>query len=187
MPAQIRIRTFASAPIIHPRRRCVHFPVRHTLRFIAIAPIASLAHVTLLLEHLLLRPDTMALRVVPCASRGGRGAVAVLVAQLERDGNADADSLGDGAADFKADARRARLAHLSAGEGGNHAVGSAGAVGVARGLSPRLIPLLKLKKERKEKAEIGSRFLSLRSQNFFSCDFAGGLDSSRFNGEKNER
>ena len=70
MPTQIRIRTSTSTPIIHGIRRCVDLPVRHTLRFIAMAPIAPLAHVTLLLEHLLLRPDTMALCVVPLAGRG---------------------------------------------------------------------------------------------------------------------
>ena len=66
--------------------------------------------------------------------------MAFLIAQLELDGNANVNRLGDGAADFNADAFRPRLAYLSAGEGGDHAVGGAGAVGVARGLLPGLIP-----------------------------------------------
>lgn len=88
-----RIRTLASTPIAHLIRRRIHLPVRHTLRLIAIAPVTPLPRVALLLEHLLLRPDTMALRVAPLARRGWRGAVAVLVGQFERDGKADIDGI----------------------------------------------------------------------------------------------
>ena len=57
--------------------------------------MTPLPHVSLLLEHLLLRPDTVALRVFPLARRGKRGAVALLVAQLEGDGNTNVDGLGE--------------------------------------------------------------------------------------------
>lgn len=75
MPTGIGVRTRASTTTIYVRCRRTHLTVRHTLRFITIAPIAPLPQVTLLLC-----PDAKALCVVPLARRDRRGAVALLVA-----------------------------------------------------------------------------------------------------------
>lgn len=100
MPTSISVPALASTPIIHSCCRRVHFPVCHTVRFITIPPITPLPHVTFLLHHLLLRPDDVALRIVPLARRSRRGTVAFLVAELVRVFTADVDELGYGGADF---------------------------------------------------------------------------------------
>ena len=95
MAPGISVRTRASATIVYARYWRIHLPVCHTLRFIAIASMTPLQHVTLLLKHLLLPPDAVALRVFPLARRDKRRAVALLVTQLEGDGNANVDGLGE--------------------------------------------------------------------------------------------
>lgn len=137
---RISIITLASTPVVHARRWCIHLPVRHTVCFITFPPVAPLPHVALLLEHRLLRPDDMTLRIAPWARRSWRGAVAILVAKLKRDGHTNINGLFYINTDFSAHGRGARLTDLSAGEGGNHAVGCAGAVGVAGGFFPWLDP-----------------------------------------------
>lgn len=102
MPTWVTVLTLTSTPIIHVCCRCIYFPVGHTVRYITIPPITPLPHVTLLLEHLLLRPDNMALCIVPLARRSRRGTVAVLIGDLVTEGNADVDELGYGGADFNA-------------------------------------------------------------------------------------
>lgn len=102
MPTRISVPTLASTPIIHSCCRRVHFPVCHTVRFITIPPVTPLPHVTFLLHHLLLRPNDVALRIVPLARRSRRGTVAFLVAELVSEGNADVEELGYRGADFNA-------------------------------------------------------------------------------------
>lgn len=92
-------------------------------------PVTLLSHLTLLLEHLLLGLDDVALPIGPLACRNWSGTLAFLLAELVRYGKAGADELDYGDADFNAHGFGARLADFSTFEFFDRAEGYAGAVG----------------------------------------------------------
>lgn len=80
IPAIIGVFTLTPTSIIGISRRSVLFPRAHTLRHIAVTPVASLPLISLGENHLLLRPHRMARLVIPdtCRRRGCRVAFGVL-------------------------------------------------------------------------------------------------------------
>lgn len=67
VPTGVGISALAPAAIAHIRGRRILLPVGHAVRLITVAPIAPLAHVANLPDHLLLRPDGMAPGIIPLA------------------------------------------------------------------------------------------------------------------------
>lgn len=70
VPARVGSTARAPTTIAHVRSRRILLPVGHAVRLVPVPPVAPLAHVPNLPDHLLLRPDGMAPGIIPLARRG---------------------------------------------------------------------------------------------------------------------
>ncbi|KAK8066811.1 hypothetical protein PG997_013558 [Apiospora hydei] len=136
--AGVGIFALGAATIVDLLRRRAHRPVRHALRLVAVAPVAALAAVPLLLDHLLLRPDDVAAAVVPGALRRVRRRVALGLLVRRRDAQPQREAL-DREPYVRADRRRPVLARLRPRQTRDGTVPARGAVLFSRREFPRVL------------------------------------------------